>query len=223
MVDSRGTRAKARSLARSSGQAPVWRAVGLVAVLGAGCARTPVAPPPVLVPEGARTSAAPAAAVPEWVKRTPTASGKVCAQGAVDPTFYRQDGRVNAAEAARNELARSIQVHINSIMYDSDSSSGGSVRQYIVSEVTTAVQDGVVAGAEILEYWFDEHGAVSRRGMTYALACMSTDRSAAELAEKLEQLKVEHPEDGARLEAVKERARQAFDDLERLEAAPPKR
>jgi hypothetical protein len=216
---SRGYRARERAVALLFRHAPFWLAFGLVA----GCASRRAAPPPVLVPEGSRTTAASNADVPDWVKRTPTAKGKLCAQGAVDPTFYRQDGRIHAAEAARNELARSVQVHINSIMYDYDSTSGGSVRQYIVSEVTTAVQDGVVAGAEILEYWFDEHGAVSRRGMTYALACMSTDRSAAELAEKLEQLKVEHPEDGARIEAVKERARQAFDDLERLEAAPPTR
>jgi hypothetical protein len=193
-----------------------WRRV-LVAsgltLLPTGCLGGRAAAPRVLVKPAPETTAD----VPYWVRRTPSEKGKVCATGAVNPTFYQQDGRVYAAEAARNELARSVQVHISSIMYDSESTSGGDVRQYIVSEVTTAVQDGVVSGAEVLEYWYDDHGAVARKGMTYALACMSTDQSSAQLAEKLEALAAEHPEDGQRIEAVKKRAKAAFDELERME------
>jgi hypothetical protein len=189
--------------------------LGLAISVG-GCAsrRGPPPPPP---PPPAPVE------VPDWVLQIPKMAGKVCATGAVDPTFYRQDGRVNAAEAARNELARSIQVHINSIMYDTETSRGGHVQSYIVSEVVTAVNEGVLSGAEILSYWFDASGAVSRQGMTYALACMDINQSVADLAEKLE---AAHPgeEHKNEIAAVKERAKAAFDQLEAMEErrAPPR-
>ena len=52
--------------------------------------------------------------------------------------------------------------------------------------------------------------------MTYALACMDTTQSVAELAAKLEEAfpKEEHQ---GQVEAVKERARAAFDELEAME------
>ena len=154
--------------------------------------------------------------VPDWVQATPTRKGRVCAVGAVDPTFYRQDGLVYAAEAARNELARSIQVHIYSVMYDVETERGGSTQQHIVSEVVTAVHDGVLSGAEIMGTWFDGAGAVSRQGMTYALACMSTDQSVAQLAEKLEQAFPDE-EDKDAIAQVRDRAKAAFDELEAME------
>lgn len=171
---------------------------------------------PKQVPAPAAQPVVKAGDAPGWVTRTPRMKGQVCAVGGVDPTFYRQDGRVYAAEAARNELARSVQVHINSIMYDTESTYGGHTTQYIVSEVVTAVSDGVLAGAEILEYWHDDHGSVSRRGMTYALACMGTDRSVADLAQKLQEAFPE-AEDQDKVQAVRERARAAFDELEAME------
>lgn len=123
---------------------------------------------------------------------------------------------MHAAEAARNELARSIQVHISSVMYDTSTQRGGGVRQFIVSEVVTAVNEGVLSGAEILAYWFDATGTVSRDGMTYALACMDTKQSVADLAAKLETAfpDEEHKD---QIVAVKERARAAFDELEAME------
>lgn len=177
--------------------------------LAGACAKAPPpAPPPPPPP--------PVVDAPDWVFQIPPRPGYVCATGAVDPTFYRQDGRVHAAEAARNELARSIQVQISSVMYDSDTQRGGSVRQYIVSEVVTAVNEGVLSGAEILGYWYDASGSVSRAGMTYAYACMDTKQSVADLAAKLEEAfpDGEHQD---QIAAVKDRARAAFDDLEAME------
>lgn len=156
--------------------------------------------------------------VPVWVNRTPRMEGNVCAVGAVDPTYFRQDGRVSAAESARNELARTIQVKITSVMYDEQDNRGTYVDQAIVSEVIGSVSEGVIAGAEVLEYWYDEYGSVSRKGMTYALACMRTDSSIADLAAKLEAAYPKE-EEKDKVEAVKERARLAFDELEKMEAA----
>jgi hypothetical protein len=155
--------------------------------------------------------------IPEWVLRTPRMPGNICATGAVDPTFYRQDGRGQAADSARNELARTIQVKVTSVMYDEQTNSGSYVDQSFVSQVVGSISDVVISGAQVMEYWFDEYGHVSRKGMTYALACMPTDQSVAQLAEKL---KAANPEsdDAAKIEQVRERAKAAFDELEAAEA-----
>ena len=153
---------------------------------------------------------------PEWVMRLPRQPGNICATGAVDPTFYRQDGRTQAADSARNELARTIQVKVSSVMYDESSTSGSYVDQAFVTQVVGSISDVVLSGATVLEYWFDETGSVSRKGMTYALACMPTDQSVAQLAEKLQ---AAHPDesDAKKIEHVKERAKAAFDELEAME------
>lgn len=184
-------------------------AVGALVSLFIGCgggnANTPrIKPPP------------PHVDVPDWVYQNPTRSGFVCATGAVDPTYYKQDGRVYAAEAARNELARTIQVTIYSVMYDYESNRGGSVRQYIVSEVESAVAGGVLSGAEVSQYWYDQYGTVSGAGMTYALACMRTDESVEALAEKIKEAYPEEEREAA-LEGVRTRAKAAFDELEAME------
>ncbi|MEQ8273831.1 MAG: LPP20 family lipoprotein [Deltaproteobacteria bacterium] len=155
--------------------------------------------------------------VPDWVYETPSKPGYICATGAVDKTYYQQDGRVYAAEAARNELARTIQVTIYSVMYDYESNRGGSVRQYIVSEVESAVAGGVLNGAEIVHSWYDKYGNVANPGMTYALACMKKDQSVADLAEKIKEAYPEEEREAA-LEGVRQRAEKAFDELEAMEA-----
>jgi hypothetical protein len=168
-------------------------------------------------PRGLPKPPPPPVDVPGWVLETPKKAGHVCATGAVDPTYYRQDGRVYAAEAARNELAKTIQVTIYSVMYDYESSRGGSVRSYIVSEVESSVLAGVLSGAEVSSYWFDETGAVSGRGMTYALACMRTDASVEQLAAKIKEAYPPEEQEEA-LAGVKKRAEAAFDELEAMEA-----
>jgi hypothetical protein len=150
------------------------------------------------------------------VLKTPRRSGTICATGAVDPTFYRQDGRTQAADSARNELARTVQVKVSSVMYDEQSTNGSYVDQAFVSQVEGSISDVVLSGAQVMEYWYDEWGNVSRRGMTYALACMPTDESVAQLADRL---KAANPDeqDQAKIEHVKERAKAAFDELEAME------
>jgi hypothetical protein len=176
-------------------------------VMGCGGAQdVPPAPPPPPIHVD----------VPEWVYRIPRKDGQICATGAVDPTFYRQDGRTNAAETARGELARTVQVQVTAVMYDEQTKDGSYVDQAIVTEVIGSISEAVISGAEVVSYWFDDHGAVSKRGMTYALACMRTDQSVAELAEKLKTAFPEK-ENEQKIEEVKERARLAFEELEKLE------
>jgi hypothetical protein len=180
----------------------------LLTSIACGGGKQAVIPPPPPKPD---------VVVPEWVLKLPRQPGNICATGAVDPTFYRQDGRTQAADSARNELARTIQVKVTSVMYDEQTSRGSYVDQSFVSQVVGSISDVVLSGAQVTEYWFDEYGHVSRRGMTYALACMPTDQSVAQLAEKL---KAANPdaEDADKIEQVRERAKAAFDELEAMEA-----
>jgi len=157
---------------------------------------------------------------PDWVMRTPTMKNKICAVGAVDPTFYRDDARRNASEAARNELAKTIQVKISTVMYDEINSHGGGWTDEVsVQQIVGSISDVVLSGAQVMEVWFDEYGVVDRDGMTYALACMPTDKSMEELATKLESVgAADAPDRAKRIARVKENARKAFDELESLEA-----
>lgn len=155
---------------------------------------------------------------PEWVLRTPRLKGNVCAVGAVDPTFYRQDGLTRSAEAARNELARTVQVKISSVMLDEQTVRGSHIEESSIQEVIGSISDVVLSGAQVMEYWYDDRGSVSRRGMTYALACMATDQSAAELAEKLKNVLPEGEDKEKKIADVRARAAAAFDELEQMEA-----
>lgn len=192
----------------------------LTALLTIACASAPP-PQPQLVPEGSLKKAGKDA--PEWVLRTPRMQGNVCAVGAVDPTFFRDDGIERAKEAARAELARTVQVKINSVFLDVAENDGSWVRQVIDS-----TSEVVLSGAEVLEVWYDETGSVQRRGMTWALACMKTDQSVAELAAKLKAASEEaaaeedEPSREAKIAKVRERAAAAFDELEAAEEAKAK-
>lgn len=180
--------------------------LGLLCATSCAGRRHKPPPPPVV-------SAKP----PAWVKHIPHEKGFVCAVGAVDPTFYRQDGLESAAEQARAELAKSIHSHIWAYTEDVQSTNGSSFRNLVTSEVEAAVTDGVIAGAEVRSTWYDEYGAQSRAGMTYALACMSTSKTAEQLAQKLREAH-EDTVDEKTIEAVEKRAQSLFDEMEEMEA-----
>ena len=176
-------------------------------------------PRPVLVEQSSNSavgsrSRGPA---PDWVLRTPRPSGSICAVGTVDPTFFRQDGVRFAADAARNELARTIEVKVTSVMYDEQTIRGSHVDEAFVQQVVGTMSDVVLSGAQVVESWHDELGSVSRRGMTYALACMATDASVAQLAERLKAAGGEGEENADRIADVRERAADLFKELEEQE------
>lgn len=189
----------------------------LLVLVACGGGRPP-RPTVVQAPSGSEPGSRSRGPAPEWVLRIPKSHGNICAVGTVDPTFFRQDGVRHAAEAARNELARTIEVKVTSVMYDEQSTRGSYVDEAFVQQVVGTMSDVVLAGAQILETWYDELGSVSRRGMTYALACMSTDRSVAELAERLKAAAAAEGEDQAdRIQDVRERAADLFKELEEQE------
>ena len=54
-------------------------------------------------------------AIPPWVMRLPEAKGKLYAMGISGPTYYLEDGKTNAAENARKELAKSLSTHVQEL------------------------------------------------------------------------------------------------------------
>jgi hypothetical protein len=153
--------------------------------------------------------------VPAWV-RTPTAGpSELCAVGAVDRTYFAQDAHRLAAEAARAELARTIEVRVESVMLDYQSTEGSWVRRSDVVSVVESVADGVVHGAEVRATWRDDRGAVLAPGMTYALACLRTDAPVEQLADALRATAGDRE---GEVEAVRGRAQAAFEALAKAEA-----
>ena len=154
--------------------------------------------------------------MPDWVRRTPSPQGEVCAVGAVDRTFYVQDAHARAAEAARVELAKTIEVRVSSVMYDYQSTRGSWVHASDVVKVVESVADGVVHGAEVQATWRDPEGLHLAPGMTFALACLRTDVTVEQLAEAL---RAAGEADAVDLEGVRQRAQAAFDELSAHEEA----
>lgn len=181
-----------------------WMSSALVVALFAACGGSAPAPK-------AGAQAVSATDAPPWVDRVPEVKGKVCALGTAEPTFYREDGKIYAAEAARNQLAMTIAVRVQSIMVDIQEHDGSYQDSSYVQEAQSFATDAVVAGAQVLSYWYDEVGSRGRKSATYALACLSADASATQLAERIQQA---HPENKEKIAEVRERAKAAFEGLE---------
>ncbi|MEW6601349.1 MAG: hypothetical protein AB1499_10310 [Nitrospirota bacterium] len=109
---------------------------------------------------------------PDWVVRTPLKSGMICAVGTSGPTYYRDDAQALAAENARAELARTINVSIKNIMVEMTTEKGSYFDDATVSEVSSWATSAVVENSSILEYWHDADGQVLKKDFTYALGCM---------------------------------------------------
>ncbi len=154
--------------------------------------------------------------VPAWVDRVPAEKGKICALGSAEPTFFREDGKIYAAENARTQLAATLSLRVESVMVDIQSSHPGEdyVDQQYVTQAQTFATDAVVSGAQVVSYWFDETGARGRTRATYALGCIDTNLSITELNNRLRDAFPEHNEQNA---TVRERAHALFDDLEKQE------
>jgi len=165
----------------------------------------------------AAVNAGPMIAVPAWVDRVPDMKGKICALGSAEPTFYREDGKIYAAENARTQLAYTLSLRVESVMVDiqSTNASENYVDQQYVTQAQTYATDAVVAGAQVISYWYDETGVRGRQRATYALGCLDTTQSVAELNNRLQQA---YPENKQANNTVRERTKAMFDDLERQEA-----
>ena len=109
---------------------------------------------------------------PSWLRGEPKVEGMICAVGMSEPTYFKKDAWKYAAENARKALARTLSIEINTLMIDISSEKGSSINEGTVMEVSSWATNAVVQDSEILEYWHDAEGVLSRNNITYALACM---------------------------------------------------
>jgi len=111
---------------------------------------------------------------PNWVTGSSKKQGMVCAVGLSEPTFYVEDAKVYAAENARKELARSLQMDIKSLMIDVSKGDRNTVDEASVLQISSWATEVALRESSIAEYWYDSEGTASRgkKGITYALACM---------------------------------------------------
>lgn len=123
---------------------------------------------------------------PSWVLTPPKPEGKLCAVGASEPAYFKEDGKEYAAENARKQLALAYSVSIKSIMVDVATGRGHDVDEAGVMEVSSWVTDAVLKESEIVAYWYDKNGIASfkRKGITYALACMPFQSAGKEVSTK---------------------------------------
>lgn len=135
---------------------------------------------------GCRTIADTRAVAPDWVTSAPRIENMICAVGTSDPTFFPEDAKQYAAENARKELARVLNIEIKTIMVDIASDKGGSVDEATVTEVSSWASFAVVENSQIMGCWHDATGSVSqKKNITYALCCMPKKFNRADLETRL--------------------------------------
>jgi hypothetical protein len=96
---------------------------------------------------------------------------------------------VNASDAARSELAKSIQAHIQNAFLHVQSSSGENwAEEAYVVEATSSATNAVMEKSQVVALWYDEKGLVpgSKPGTTYALAVMNISAAAEAVKTKIE-------------------------------------
>jgi hypothetical protein len=98
----------------------------------------------------------------------------VCAIGLGGPTYFRADGVESAIENARGELARTLQVQIETRTLDVQTERGGHRESQTVTEVSAYVSEIVLERSTIIGVWYDKAGKGFARKprCTYALVCI---------------------------------------------------
>ncbi|MBI3795030.1 MAG: hypothetical protein HY280_09940 [Nitrospinae bacterium] len=109
--------------------------------------------------------------VPSWVRTTKIYDDKICALGSCEQTFFQEQGKPCAADSARESLAKSVSVHVASIMLDENVGGRQSVDSAGVSSVSETISETVLKEAVISDYWLDSEGKIAK-GFTYAQACI---------------------------------------------------
>jgi hypothetical protein len=124
--------------------------------------------------------------LPDWLRSEPKVEGMICAIGTSGPTFYKEDAQQYAADNARTELAKTIQVKIESILIDFATEKGSSIDEATVAQVTSSATSAIVQNSKVVDYWYDEEGTVAReRDITFALCCMPRKLYKTSLAGRL--------------------------------------
>ncbi len=112
--------------------------------------------------------------IPQWINQLPKNKAELCAIGASGPTYYAEDARSNSISLAKSELARTMEVTIQSQMLlrsEGDDESFGTR----MDEMTNFTSDVVLKKAQVREQWVhsgDSNKQYGAKGTVYTLVCM---------------------------------------------------
>ncbi len=169
------------------------------------------------------TSPSVAARPPEWTIRTPQSKTAIYAVASWPPTFFEQDARDKAMAQARAELAKTLRVNVRGVLVDWASSSHvfgsqGHAEDFIAT-MDSETLDVSMTGSQIVSVWCDRKGLVSQPGTWWALAKLDKSSLAEELRKAAlkarEELKKELAAQSKDAEDIEQRARKAFDELDK--------
>ncbi len=115
---------------------------------------------------------------PSWLTELPQDDEYIYAVGSCSKTYRRKDAEERALENARVELCRSINVDIQSVVFDirSFKERGGQspgYRQGVSFRMDKYVSEVVLSGSQAAAFWYDEKGVAGNKGNTYALVRIS--------------------------------------------------
>ncbi len=165
---------------------------------------------PAIVRRGSNAQVPKPEIVPAWIgSGGQQADGRLCAVGFSLPTFYQDKTFGIVTDDIRAQLAQSMQTFISSYFEDVMHEDHTHVRS-----ITTASNDAVSKGAVITHYWYDRDGIgpYKRKRTTYGFGCIYpveiVQRSVTGDVPALSKTQVQD---------VRERARQAFSDLDAME------
>ncbi len=115
--------------------------------------------------------------VPAWVNRLPESKGRLYALGISGPTYFTEDGKANAADNARKELAKALSVRVQALSLSLQQNKERRENEISLVTVTSWATDIVVSHSQILETWIDEEARVpnSQPGTVYALAAIDLE------------------------------------------------
>lgn len=115
---------------------------------------------------------------PSWLIEIPQDDEYIYALGSCSKTYRRKDAEERALENARVELCRSINVDIQSVVFDTRSlkERGGQSPGYeqgVSFRLDRYVSEAVLSGSQAMAFWYDKKGVAGNKGNTYALVRIS--------------------------------------------------
>lgn len=123
---------------------------------------------------------------PDWILKAPIGQGFIYAVGNSGNTLYHSDARRRAADDARKELAKSLEVKISSItLIFTNADSRNIYNETFLVEATSQAVNTVAQNSRIIEYWVDSRGLVPgmEPNTVYALATMRAHEVVGKLSD----------------------------------------
>lgn len=147
--------------------------------------------------------------VPAWIDADgQQADGRLCAIGFSLPTFHQDKTFGVVIEDIRSQLADRIKTFIVSHFEDISNERGTYIRA-----ITIATHDAISKGAVVTHYWYDRDGIgpFKHKRSTYGFGCVYPVTIVQRSVNESKAL------DQDEIQRVKERAAEAFADLEEME------